>query len=305
MPKIYYKDKKSEKLSEISSLRKGSWLHLDNANEEKLVDLCNTLKLDEAIVKDILDKHEVPRIEREDGIHYIFTRISDTPSGLSATTPLLIIITQDIFITISHDKSNLIETFLQKEYFLTTQKTKLSIQLFLFINQDYQNAIRKISKEIRNATKDIENIKNKDVTKLVRYEAIFNDYLSALEPGNITLEKLLSGKYLTLYEEDRDLVEDLFIDNSQLIDECQMFLKHIVNVRDAYTTIISNNLNKTMKLLTSVTAILTVPTMIASFYGMNVGLPLENSPYGFIVVVGLSAFISMFLLILFLKKDMF
>jgi magnesium transporter len=125
-------------------------------------------------------------------------------------------------------------------------------------------------------------------------------------PTNVILNNLLgptlTGKFLELYENDKDLIEDLILSNGQLIDLCQANLKNIVNIREAYSTIVANNLNRTMKFLTSITVILTVPMIVGSLWGMNIPLPLANYSGAFpIMTLGVLA-VSIILLIIFSKK---
>src|SRR5690606_31746301 len=129
-----------------------------------------------------------------------------------------------------------------------------------------------------------------------------NDYLDALIPTNTALEKLLGGKLLRLYEDDRDLVEDLSIDLEQLIARCQSLLRTITNVRDSYRAVMDTRLNETIRLLTVITLALTIPTMLAGLYGMNVDLPGGHAPWIFWLIVAISIISAMSLSYYFLKK---
>lgn len=142
---------------------------------------------------------------------------------------------------------------------------------------------------MRAATSDISNLRPRDIAIFVEYERKLNDYLDALIPTNTALEKLLSGKYLRLYEDDRDLVEDLSIDTEQQITRCKSMLRTITNVRDSYRALMDTRLNETIRLLTVITLALTIPTALAGLYGMNVDLPgNETSPHMFWIITGLS-----------------
>ncbi|RMD59430.1 magnesium transporter CorA family protein, partial [Candidatus Parcubacteria bacterium] len=123
-----------------------------------------------------------------------------------------------------------------------------------------------------------------------------------LIPTSTILQNLLKGGYFPLYEEDEELVEDLLLSTNQLIEMSKATLKYIVNIRDAYSTIMSHELNRVMKILTSLTIILTIPTMIASFYGMNVALPWATSPLAFVGIILFTLVVSVLLLVLFIKN---
>lgn len=301
----YYKTTKGSPFKKFKEAKSGVWVHAENISSDELFQITKNFNLDPDIVSDAIDPFEVPRIEREGNVDYIFTRYPIETDGKVSTVPLLIAVTRDHFITITPKSFDLIDRFEnEKIVSYTNRKTKLLIQISLEINRSYQKKVNAINKKIRNATNNLEEITNKDLSDFVVFEKVLNDFLTSLQETNIILGKLLSGKHLKLYEEDKDLIEDLFLDNNQLIEMCKASLKHLVNVREAYSTIISNNLNRTMKLLTSLTLLLTIPTMIASFYGMNVHLPLEDSPLAFPLIALITIGITATLLYYFSKRDL-
>lgn len=126
--------------------------------------------------------------------------------------------------------------------------------------------------------------------------------MDALQPTNTALEKILGGRVLPLYEDDRDLVEDISIEFEQLIARCVSLLRTITNLRDSYRAVMDTRLNETIRLLTVATLAFTVPTMIAGLFGMNVDIPGEHLPYIFWVVVAISLAISGLLAFYFLRK---
>jgi magnesium transporter len=116
-------------------------------------------------------------------------------------------------------------------------------------------------------------------------------FFASLTQINPVLQNIISGKLIELYKEDHELTEDLVVSSNQLVELCKSTLKNIVNIREAYSTIVTNDLNKVIKLFTSLTVILTIPTIIASLYGMNVALPFANHPDAFWLVGGIIIFI--------------
>jgi magnesium transporter len=170
------------------------------------------------------------------------------------------------------------------------------------IIKQYQTRIASINRQMRAATDDIRSLHSKDIATLTEYERKLNDYLDALQPTNGAIERLLGGKLLRLYEDDHDLVEDLSIDLEQLIARCKSLLRTITNVRDSYRAVIDTRLNETVRILTVITLALTIPTMMAGLYGMNVELPGEHWPYMFWVVIGISALSALSLSYYFLKR---
>ena len=304
MIEILFKSLKSDNLRTLDSYKPGCWINIVDPNPDELAQVAKELKLDISTVKDALDPYEVPRIEREDGNDYIFIRAPQTVSGQIHTFPLLIIMTADYFVTLSKENYDITAKYIRNPVIVsTTQKAKLFITLLLDINSAYSHLVNDMRKKVRFFTSDLQKISNRDIVQLVDFESIFNDFLTSLEPLLITFSHLLSGKYIRFYEADQDLVEDLQIGTDQLVRLCRSNIKAIANIREAYTSIISNNLNRTVKLLTAVTLILTIPTAIASFFGMNVNLPLANHPLAFSFIVLLTLSITAFVWIWFWKKD--
>jgi len=306
MLQVYYKNIKEKKLKNIPEIRKGCWIYLEEPTPEELKFLTNNLNVDKTLIKDVLDPYEVPRLEKDGNNIYVFTRYAADHKEIAHTAPILIIVHTDYFITIAKERINCLDKLFEGLIdFSTTQKAKFLIQLFLQITGDYQEHINEITKSIRTSSAYIETIQNKDIVKMVNYERILNDFLGALIPMNIMLSNLTTGKHIKLYVEDKELIEDLSINNNQLIEMCKSSMKYITNIREAYSTIMSNNLNKIMKLLTSLTVILTFPTMVYSFYGMNINLPLQSHPAAHLIVLGGTIGISVVLALLFLFKGLF
>ncbi len=304
MQTIYYKNLKHTKMQTLNQFRVGAWIHINEATQSDLDFVCKRFKLDESIVRDALDIFEVPRIEKEAGITYLITRFSYQKNTIFSTAPLMVIVGPDFFVTISPQRLPLIETFVNKKGVYTTQKTKLLLQMLITIDTSFERHVTNISKSIQKITTNIEEMNNKSIIELVQFESVFNEFLFGLVPDTTLLEKLLSGKFLKLFEEDRDLIEDLALTKQQLIKMSQANIKQLTNTRDTYSSITSNNLNNSMKFLTGITLILTIPTMIFSFYGMNVHLPLEGHPFSFaFIFVGTLLFSSGLLYVL-TKKDL-
>lgn len=305
MIQYLYKNRKNIKLQLLSEYKMGAWISVENPTEQELLTLADRLHLELDILLDALDPFEVPRIEKEGGVTYIFARFAHKNDDKIVTSPVLIVVSDTFLITISLKALPFLDKFLQEKVeFYTTQKTKLLILLFIEMQKDYQRLVNAINKNIRNISLDLDQIDNKEILKIVKFETLFNDFLFGLEPMGIALKKFASGKFLKLYAEDEDLVEELLVDNEQLILLCKTNQKGILNLRESHYSVLSNNLNKTMKLLTSVTVILTIPTMVSSFFGMNVGLPFQENPLAFLLILAITLILSFGLLAFFNKRDL-
>ena len=147
-------------------------------------------------------------------------------------------------------------------------------------------------------------MKNKELLKLLSLEKGLVYFTTSLKSNELVMEKTLRGKIVKLYEEDEDMLEDAITENRQAIEMAQIYSNILTGTMDAYASIISNNLNGVMKFLTSITIILAVPTMISSFWGMNVALPFEKSPIGFVVMVVIAIIMTLAVTWWLKKKDM-
>jgi magnesium transporter len=220
------------------------------------------------------------------------------------TTPLLFVLGKKQLLTVSRDSlRRLWQPFIDSTRVSTAQQTKLFVFMMEAIATQYQSRVASINRQMRAVTSDITNLDPKDISTLVEYERKLNDYLDALIPANTALETLLNGKLLRLYDDDKDLVEDLSVDLEQVITRCKSLLRTIVNVRDSYRAVMDTRLNETIRLLTVITLALTIPTALAGLYGMNLNLPgNEASPHMFWVIVAISSLSAGALSYYFLKK---
>lgn len=285
------------------SLQPGTWVRSERPNDDEKRQLI-ALGIDEDLMTDALDPHEVPRVELEDGWTYFITRLPDTDDDFNDyTTPILFALGKQQIITVSRDSlGRLWQPFIDSVQAPTTQKTKFFMLQLEAIVRQYQTRVASINRQMRATTSDVRSLGSKDIMVLTEYERKLNDYLDALQPTNTALEKMLGGKILRLYEDDEDLVEDLSIELEQLIARCKSLLRTITNVRDSYRAVMDTRLNETIRLLTVVTLTFTVPTMFAGLYGMNVDLPGEGSPYMFWIVVAASFVVAGSLGFYFLRK---
>lgn len=305
MIEYYFKKDKESAFAPIALLQEGCWIHVDEATSADLDYICHLTNLEYTDLQDSLDKYEIPRIEKLNHYLLIFARHPielDIAVGLYTAT-LTILLTPSYFITISPQKNSLIHSFIAKKNNLSTaQRAHLLIHLFLKISQDFASQIRRVRHNVVIREKEIVNVESEEITTLTRHEEILNQYFANLEPTGVVLAAIASGKYTNLYEEEQELLQDLLLNIKQSEDLCSISIKSIRSVRDSYQIIFTNNLHKTIKLLTGLTIILNIPTMIASIYGMNIELPFARGKHAFGLIL-ISIFISSIIaLILFRRK---
>lgn len=287
----YQKTVSARKLRPLPDFKAGSWIHVEDPNDEELDRLVESHALDRGLLSDAIDPFEVPRVENDGSMIYVFTRVPFDAGGTISTTPVLLGISKDFVFTVTRSKLDIFNRMISGSVSLsTTQKIRLFITILSIIDQEYGKFITLINKEVRRTVGSLEReIANSDIIRLVNMENVLNDLLDALVPTNAALQNLLSGKLLTLYEEDKDFVEDVYLANGQLIELSRANLRTIVNVRNAYSTIMTNTLNRVIKLLTGLTIVLTVPTIVINLYGMNVPLPFQDSAHAFWIIMFMTA----------------
>ncbi|NMC36676.1 magnesium transporter CorA family protein [Candidatus Beckwithbacteria bacterium] len=305
MLKIYFKTLKSKRFSQIKQIRSGAWLHFDQVSPDDIDQAAKLLHLGIEEIRDSLDLFEVPRIERINGTLLLFARLPyEEKTANLYTVPLTIILSKKYFVTIAPVHCELVENIGQNKLApATTQQSKLLLQILNIVAREFMSKIKQVNDRVNKQKKGLENISNADITFLINSEEILNQYLAALQPMEAMFEVMLSGNYLRQYEGDKDLFEDVLIGLKQSTNLCRSNAKTLVSLRNSYQIIFTNNLNRTIKFLTSFTILLTIPTVIGSLYGMNVALPLGNHPMAFIFIMLITFGLSMlFLGLLFWKK---
>lgn len=292
MIKYYYKSLRSDNVQELPEYKRGSWVYVEAPTPDEVEHLVAKFKLDPGHVADALDEDEMPRLEKEGDQSYIFVRYAyKNAEAELVTVPLLFVFSADIIITISLVHLPPLDRFLKgKVAFATTQRAKLVLQILHQIVEQYDAFINGTSKQIKLIRSRLRGheISNQDFIDFVVIEDELNEFLAALMPTNATLRRLLRGRYIPLFAEDQDIIEDLLLNNEQSIEACNSNIKSIVNIREAYSSISSNNLNRTMKTLTGATVLITLPNVLFGMYGMNIGLPFQHRAWAYAFVVGTS-----------------
>lgn len=273
---------KNQQIKPLESLRAGSWVRCERPNEDELAELLS-LGLDNDLLSDALDPHEVPRLEIGDDWTYLIARLPDTDDDFNDfTTPILFCLNKDYSVTLSRDSlGRLWQPFIDQARSRTDRPVELLVDMIDAISRQYQRRVAAINRQMRAATDNIHTLRVKDIATLAEYERKLNDYLDALIPMNWAVEKLLATSGLRLRADDKEDVEDLSIDLEQVIARCKSLLRTITNVRDSYRAVMDTRLNETIRLLTVITVALTIPTMIAGLFGMNVPVPGDNDPLMF------------------------
>ena len=305
MIEYFFKTAEDEHFLPLTTPCEGCWIYAEETTTADLDQICQITGLEYSDLQDSLDRYEIPRIEKVDHHVLIFSRHPielDIAVGLYTAT-LTMILSPHYFITISPQRNHLIRNFIGKKTKISTlQSSQLIINLLMRITQEFTSQIRKVRYNVLTQEKEMINVESEDISSLTRHEEILNQYLSTLEPMREVLEGITTGKYTVLYENEQELIEDLRNAVNQSENLCSIAVKTIRSLRDSYNIIFTNNLHKTIKLLTSLTIIFNIPTMIASLYGMNVELPLSQRTYSFLFILSMITVLSAVALIVFKRK---
>mgnify|MGYP000130460396 CR=1 FL=1 len=202
-------------------------------------------------------------------------------------------------------KNYIEETKRKIKNFQTYKKSKLIFQILYLNSSYYLTYLKQINKETEIAEYILKkSMKNKELLKLLSLEKSLVYFTTSLKSNELVMEKTMRGKIIKLYEEDEDILEDAITENKQAIEMSKIYSDILNGTMDAYASIISNNLNGVMKFLTSITIVLAVPTMVSSFWGMNVNLPFQDSKFGFPIMILISVALTLIVTWWLKRKDM-
>ncbi len=285
MIKYYYKSLRSTAVKELKEPQPGTWIHAESPTKSEIEELAKRFNVELGYLEDALDEDEMPRLEREGEQGYIFVRYAyETKEGDMDTAPLLIMFDTELVLTVSPFHLAAVDGLLKgKISYATTQRTKLILLILSKISEQYDSSISVTSRKIKGIRSRLRNhgITNQDFIDFATIEDELSEFMSSLQPTNATLRRLLAGRQLPLFEEDQDIVEDLLLNNEQSIEALRSNLRSIANIREAYSAISANNLNRTLTILTIATILIQLPSLAIGVYSMNIKLPGQETHWIF------------------------
>lgn len=297
----------------LEEIEDGAWINLVDPTPDELDFIEDELSVDRDFLRAALDEEESARLDTENDQVLILV---DTPYVektdehiIYETLPLGIILTDKNIITVCLKNSIVLDQFEKNSIrtFYTFKKYRFLYQILYKNAQRYLLYLRQIDRMSNYVEKQLhESMKNKELIQLMDLEKSLVYITTALKANQVVLEKILRINIIKKYSEDEDLLEDVIIENKQAIEMATIYSGILSGTMDAFASIISNNLNIVMKLLTSITILMAIPTMFSSFYGMNVmNLPFASSPYGFWIVLAISVLTSGLVGFVLAKKNLF
>ncbi len=304
------------------------WIDAINPTEKEMQELCTRYNLDIDLLRAPLDEEERPRIEAHDDQVLVLISMPNMPETdggaapiLYNTIPLGIVITEQVIITVSLTENMLVQQFIKTKNPPVTQKrTRFFLQLLYNNAQLFLACLKDIDKRSTEVEQHLhKSSKNEELIKLLNLEKSLVYFTTALRSNESVFEKLLrtylrkihdeesqvTVRILKKYEEDEELLEDVITENKQAIDMADIYTNILGGTMDAFASIISNNLNIVMKFLAIITIVMAVPTIITSFFGMNVPLPYQNNSFAYLAIILLMIFLMAGGALFITKKKMY
>lgn len=298
-------------LESLASPVAGCWLRVTDPTPDEIARL-EALGIPLDFITYPLDIDERPRSEREESKILILLRIPyfqgesfDVPY---ITIPLGIILTDQYLVTVCKRNNDIIQEFSSGRVrdFATTKHSRFVLRLLLSTATKYLSYLREISRVVEALEDKLQlSIRNQQVLDLLKYEKSLTYFTTALRANELMLERLQRSQLFKSYPEDEDLLEDVITENQQAIEMTNIQSNILSGMMDAFASIISNNLNQVIKLLTSITLVLSFPAMVVGFYGMNVALPFDDHPLAFGVVIAMALSLSLIVALVLKKLDWF
>ncbi len=271
----YYKTVNG-KISKIDNYEEGCWVNCVAPTESEVNFLISNFEIEPDFIRASLDEEESSHIDYEEGVALIMI---DSPvvekSGRNLTyytVPLSIMITQQSVITVSLRQNSIIEEFANGliRNVRTYHKTHFILYIMLRLASKYLQYLKQIDKISTHVEDELQkSMKNKELIQLLEIEKSLVYFSSSLKATKATLEKIMRGRLVKLYEEDQELLDDVLIEIKQAMEMSEIYLNILSGTMDAFASIISNNLNMVMKILASITLISSMPAIISGIYGMN------------------------------------
>ncbi len=283
---IHFYQTQENTVQKIETPAPGCWISVIDPTAQEVQLLIDGYGLDSGFVKSSLDEEESSRIEREDDqtliiVDTAMSEIQTEETILFFTVPLGIIITKNYVFTISLKDNQVLRDMADGvvKGVQTRMKTRFVMQLLLRITAVYLQDLKQIDKTSYIMEQKLSAaMENKELIQMLELEKSLVYFSTSLKANEVTIEKLLRGRTIKLYDEDQDLLEDVLIEVRQAIEMSNIYSGIISSMVEAFGSVISNNLNFIMWRLTVVTIIMSIPTMIFSFYGMNTtNLPVPDT----------------------------
>jgi magnesium transporter len=300
------------RLETLPEIVPGAWIHAVDPTPNEIVSLQAALRVPADFVTYPLDLDERPRTERENGATLIVLRVPyfhgqdvDVPY---TTMPVGIILTDQLIATVCKSENGVMHDLMDGRVrnLSTAKRNRFVLHLMLLTAQKYLGYLRKINRTVDALEDQLQaSMRNKEVLELLKYQKSLTYFTTALKSNELMMQRLQRSRLFEMYPDDEDLLDDALTEIQQAIEMTGISSNILSSMMDAFASIISNNLNVVMKFLASVTIVLSIPTIVASFYGMNVVLPMQDHALAFLITLGLAVGLMGVVIVVFRKRDWF
>lgn len=292
----------------------GAWVNvLPPLKPEEFSELSETLEIPVDFLKDSLDIDERSRYEIEDNVKLIVIKTPAENNSFNEsdayyiTIPICIILTHTQIVTVNSFENEAIKKFLNTfQNRSPDKKNMMVLKIFEKVVTNFQDFLKEINQR-RNLLEQklYDSNRNAELLELMRIQKSLVYFITALRSNELLMIKMARTNFLQMNEEEKEFLEDLVVETSQALEMANTYTNILSSTMDAFASIISNNLNTVMKRLTSITIIISLPTLISSIYGMNVPIPGASLPHSFYIPVIISLGISIAISFYFMKKKWF
>ena len=269
------------RITEVSEFTEGCWVNMVHPSSDELEQIAQAAQVEEEFVRAALDPEESSRVDTEDEQLLMIVDIpmvekSSVEDGgqMFTTIPMGIVVAQNAVITVCLEDSIILRSIAEGAVkgVHTSLKTRFVFQILLRIAGRFLKNLRMIERDFTRIEKRLyDSLKNEELIQLLGLSKSLVYFSSSLKGNEVTMEKVLRGRVLKLYEDDRDILEDALIEVGQAIEMANIYSNIMAGTMDAYASVVSNNLNIIMKVLTILTIIMTIPNIVFGFFGMNIG----------------------------------
>jgi magnesium transporter len=308
----FFKGNEKTGIEEVDTPIEGSWVNAIDPTEAE-IDIIKNLGIPLDFITSSLDMDERPRTEKEDdGTTLILIKIPfyegenlDVPYS---TIPLGIISTDTHVITVCRRSNSILEELNRSKHkgFSTAKRVRFTLRILLFSALKFLAYLRQINYQVDLVEDKLQaSMRNKEVLELLKYQKSLVYFETALKSNELMLERLQKTAIFHRFAEDEDLLEDVLTENQQAIEMVAIAENILSSTMDAFASIISNNLNVVMKFLASVTIVLSIPTIITSYFGMNVLIPYADTPWAYLGIIALFVIVCIVVVLIFIRKNWF
>lgn len=309
---IYAMESGKRELVTCDKIEPGVWVNLENPSDLEIGKVCEETGIPEDMIKAALDEEERAHIDTDGDYTLIVIDIpvinEEKDAYVYSTLPLAIIYSDKYFVTVCLRDTSVVGDFVNNAVrnFDVNKRTRFLYQI-LYVNATkylhYLKLIDRTASRIQQALH--RSLKNTELIKLLDLDKALVYFSTSLSANQSVIDRIKQLSVIKHYEEDNDLLDDVIIENKQAIEMAYIHREVLSGTMDAFASVISNNQNIVMKLLTAITILLTIPTLISSLWGMNVPVPFENTSWGFWVLIGIIAVILIPVIIIMIRKRMF